>query len=109
MNLSASWWNMTPSEVRDEINQRIMNINAPTPSVFSVVDKVINRDNRITPIRIYASNNNSELPIILFIHGGALVGGNLNTHGNLARYLCSKTEALVVSVDYLNSPEGKFP
>ncbi|MBI5346798.1 MAG: alpha/beta hydrolase [Chlamydiae bacterium] len=28
---------------------------------------------------------------------------------NLARYLCSKTSAIVISVGYLNSPEGKFP
>ncbi len=50
-----------------------------------------------------------DLPIILYIHGGAWVAGNLDTHDNLARYLCKEVQALVVSVGYLNAPEGKFP
>lgn len=43
------------------------------------------------------------------LFGGAWVAGNLDTHDNLARYLCRETQAVVVSVEYLNSPEGKFP
>ena len=37
------------------------------------------------------------------------MAGNLDTHDNLARYLCRGVQALVVSVGYQNSPEGKFP
>ena len=37
------------------------------------------------------------------------MGGNLETHDNLVRYLCCHTLATVVSVGYLNAPEGKFP
>lgn len=106
---TLSYWDMKPSEVRKGINERIMKIEASTPNVFSVSDKVITHDNRITPIRIYKPNNTSNLPIILFIHGGGWLGGNLDTHDNLARYLCSQSSALVISVGYLNSPEGKFP
>ena len=45
----------------------------------------------------------------MLIHGGAFVAGNLDTHDHLARYLCSQAHAIVVSVGYLNAPEGKFP
>ena len=61
------------------------------------------------PLRIYTPNNSPKLPLILFIHGGGWVAGNLETHDNMARYLCQKAEAVVVSVGYTNSPEGKFP
>jgi len=106
---TLSWWDMTPEIVREKINQRIMSIEAPTPVVATVVDRTIHRDNRATPIRIYKPNTQNNLPVILLIHGGAWVAGNLDTHDNLARYLCSRTLAIVVSVDYLNAPEGKYP
>lgn len=105
----VSWWDMTPEILREKINQRIMDIEAPIPIVKSVQDKVTSSNHRTTPIRIYKPDAAGSLPIILFIHGGAWVAGNLDTHDNLCRYLCSKTNALVVSVGYLNSPEGKFP
>lgn len=106
---APSWWDMTPEVVREKINQRIMGIEAPIPTVSAVIDRIIHRDNRITPIRIYKPNTQDNLPVILFIHGGAWVAGNLDTHDNLARYLCSESQALVISVGYLNAPEGKFP
>ena len=58
---------------------------------------------------MYLPNQKENLPVILLIHGGAWVAGNLDTHDNLARYLCSQVEAIVVSVGYMNAPEGKFP
>lgn len=104
-----SWWDMTPGEVREKINARIMSIEAPIPPVASVLDRTIIRDDRNTPIRIYKPAAEENLPMILLIHGGAWVGGNLETHDNLARFLCSEAKAIVVSVGYLNPPEGKFP
>ncbi len=106
---AQSWWDMSPHEIRGKINQRILTTDAPVPSVRSVENLVIHSETRNTPIRIYKPADNGHLPIILFIHGGAWVAGNLETHDNLARYLCFNTNAVVVSVEYLNSPEGKFP
>jgi acetyl esterase len=107
--LAASWWDMTPLEVREKINQRIMNIEAQTLSVWAVENRIIENDSRSTPLRIYLPNEKKNLPVILLIHGGAWVAGTLDTHDNLARYLCSQVGALVVSVGYTNAPEGKFP
>jgi acetyl esterase len=106
---AASWWDMTPDEVREKINQSIMGIEAPVPTVGSVEDQVVECENRNTRVRIYTPAEGHHFPIILLIHGGAWVAGNLDTHDNLARYLCSETNALVVSVGYLNPPVGKFP
>jgi len=109
-NASApSLWDMTPLEVRKRINQRIMDIEAPTPPVWNIANRIIENDSRSTPIRIYLPNQKKNLPVILLIHGGIWVAGNLDTHDNLARYLCSQVEAVVVSVGYTNAPEGKFP
>ena len=110
--LSApSPWDMTPNQVRAMMNAKFLAIPAETPEVEDVKDITINNGNRVTPLRIYTPNGSHrrELPIILYIHGGAWVAGNLETHDHLARYLCRDVHALVVSVGYLNAPEGKFP
>lgn len=107
--MALSWWDMNPQEIREKINQSILSIEAPIPTVWSVKDQVVQCKNRNTPIRIYTPTEGNNFPVILFIHGGAWVAGNLDTHDNLARYLCSETKAVVISVGYLNSPEGKFP
>jgi acetyl esterase len=109
-NLAAqSFWDMDPKSARDDINNRIMSISAVEPKVDHVSDQVINIEGRTTPIRIYYPNNNHDLPVILMIHGGGWVAGNLDTHDYMARYLCHGVQAIVVSVGYENSPEGKFP
>lgn len=107
--LALSFWDLDPHEVRDLINKKIVGIEAERPYVFSVHDVKIEHEGRVTPLRIYVPNKCSQLPIVIFIHGGAWVAGNLDTHDNMARYIAKEAEALVVAVDYLNSPEGKFP
>lgn len=109
-NASAQpFWDMKPHEVRDLINKKILAIKAEKSEVKNVNSITITQSERTTPLRIYTPKESENLPIILLIHGGAWVGGNLDTHDNMARYLCREVQALVVSVGYLNSPEGKFP
>lgn len=104
-----SIWDRDPLEVRQEINQDIEEIEAAVSPVEQIINKEIEVTTRKTPIRIYQPQKGSDFPVILFIHGGAWVAGSLDTHDNWARYLSFKVEALVVSVGYTNSPEGKFP
>lgn len=109
-NASAqSFWDMKPDKVRDMINGKVLAVQAERPDVGNVNELTITRAERTTCLRIYTPKQVDHLPIILLIHGGAWVGGNLDTHDNMARYLCREVQALVVSVGYLNSPEGKFP
>src|SRR5262245_5453375 len=102
---NRSWWDMTPHAVRDAITARIMSIEAPTRSVYKVEDAKVEE----VPIRIYLPSEKRASCAILFIHGGAFVAGNIDTHDNLARFLASKTNCEVVSVGYSLAPEAKFP
>lgn len=106
---AESFFEMGPDKVREMLNTKFLAVEAETPEVFKVENITIKKDDRTTPLRIYTPNEKKDLPIILYIHGGAWVAGSLDTHDNLARYLCREVQALVVSVGYLNSPEGKFP
>lgn len=103
------FFDMNPYEVRNRINDRCMSIDAEVPEVGSTEDRSIEAAGRKTPLRIYTPSDGSRLPLILLIHGGAWVAGNLDTHDNLARYLCKNARAVVLSVGYQTAPEGKFP
>src|SRR6478735_435935 len=48
-------------------------------------------------------------PILLYFHGGGFFFGNLDTHDSICRVLAQNTPCLVLSVDYLLSPEHLFP
>lgn len=106
---AESFWDMSSDNVRKMLNEKFLAIEAETPEVYKVENITIKTDERSTPLRIYIPNEQKNLPVILFIHGGAWVAGNLDTHDHLARYLCRGAQAVVVSVGYLNPPEGKFP
>lgn len=49
------------------------------------------------------------LPVILFLHGGGWVVGDLDTHDPLCRFLAQGTGCAVLAVDYRLAPEHPFP
>lgn len=67
---------------------------------------------RDIPVRLYVpfgSGSSTGLPVVLFVHGGGFVSGDLDTHDVLARAIANGTHALVASVDYRLAPEYPYP
>ena len=64
---------------------------------------------RDIPIRIYKPNDLNEGTVLLYLHGGGWILGNLDTHDRVMRLLADFSGARVVGVDYALSPEYKFP
>ncbi|HEX6514302.1 MAG TPA: alpha/beta hydrolase [Nocardioidaceae bacterium] len=48
-------------------------------------------------------------PVVVFLHGGGFVFGELETHDAQARRLANRTGMAVLSVDYRRPPEHPFP
>ncbi|MBU2513573.1 alpha/beta hydrolase [bacterium] len=61
------------------------------------------------PVRIYIPRQQSNLPVVIYYHGGGWMLGNLDSHDNICRFLAKKSSAVVVSVDYRLAPEHAFP
>ncbi|KAF1019377.1 MAG: Carboxylesterase NlhH [Paracidovorax wautersii] len=61
------------------------------------------------PARIYQPRSDQPLPIILFFHGGGWVVADKAAYDGSARGLALETHAMVVSLDYRQAPEHKFP
>ncbi|MCT9078305.1 alpha/beta hydrolase [Streptomyces fulvoviolaceus] len=55
------------------------------------------------------SGGQGTLPVVLYVHGGGWVIGNVGTHDRLVRELAVGANAAVVFVEYDRSPEAKYP
>lgn len=60
-------------------------------------------------VRVYAPASDSPLPVIIALHGGGFVAGNLETLDPTCRRLAADVGAVVVNVDYRLAPEYPFP
>lgn len=61
-------------------------------------------------IRMYRpASGLTILPSVIFIHGGAFVACDLDTHDWGCREICAQVECIVFSIDYRLAPEYKFP
>lgn len=63
-----------------------------------------------TSIRIVRpKDNHSQLPVILYFHGGGWILGDKDTHDRLVREIATGAQAAVVLVDFSRSPEVQYP
>ncbi|WP_374679852.1 alpha/beta hydrolase [Hydrocarboniphaga effusa] len=78
-----------------------------TQSIAGTEDRVLAAD-RVSA-RIYTPNGTGPFPVLLFIHGGGWVIGDLDSYDGICRELCGAVGCIVVSVDYRLAPEHPFP
>ncbi|MDQ2757142.1 MAG: alpha/beta hydrolase [Actinomycetota bacterium] len=68
------------------------------------------RDGHSIQLRVYRPGHGTgPLPVVVFIHGGGWVLGNVRGYDPLCGFLADSVEALVVSVDYRMAPEFVAP
>jgi acetyl esterase/lipase len=81
----------------------------PNPNVV-LEDRTIPGPSGDLPIRIYTpAQGSGPRPGVLFIHGGGMVLGNLETDHLTAVMLCETLGVVLVSVDYRLAPEHPAP
>ncbi len=61
------------------------------------------------PARIYRPEGAGPLPTMVFLHGGGFVIGDLDTHDQICRRICSGADTVVLSIDYRLAPESPYP
>ncbi len=80
---------------------------APLPRVEAL--SIPADDGHPMPARLYAPSTDSGLPVLLYLHGGGFVIGDLETHDSLCRQLALRSGGAVVALDYRLAPEHPFP
>jgi len=61
------------------------------------------------PVRVYAPMPDDASDIVLFVHGGGHLAGDLDVYDASARRTAAATGMVVVSVDYRRAPEAPYP
>jgi acetyl esterase len=79
----------------------------PEP-VAHVEDRSIPGPDGEIPVRIYRPEG-GQLPVVVFLHGGVFVLGDLDMHDPVLRRLANAIPAVIVSVDYRLAPAHAFP
>ena len=60
-------------------------------------------------LTIFTPSNLAKKNIILYFHGGGWIVGSIRAYERILKYICFKTEFLVIGVDYRKAPEYKYP
>ncbi len=87
---------------------------APEPNpnatpIDYISDRTIPGPGGDLPLRIYRHGDGAGKPLLLFMHGGGFVLGNLDTHDDMARDLTAGSNCVTVSVGYRLAPEHPYP
>lgn len=77
------------------------------PSLPQVVDLATPGDGPVQ-LRFYRPSG-QPLPLIVYVHGGAFIFGDLESHDRTCRRLAVEANASVLAVDYRRAPEHPAP
>ncbi|WP_342617647.1 alpha/beta hydrolase [Rhodoferax sp. GW822-FHT02A01] len=100
---------MTPQQARQAYAGAADVLEIPAQARDRVEDfTVMARDGFAIPVRLYAPTG-SNLPVLVYFHGGGFTIGSIATHDVLCRRLSCLAHCAVLSVDYRLAPEHKFP
>jgi acetyl esterase len=82
---------------------------APRTPIHSVEDRSFQGSNGAIGLRIYRPSPARRLPVVVFMHGGGFVMGDLDSHDSVCHRLAFSSGAALVAVDYRRAPESPFP
>jgi acetyl esterase len=85
------------------------NVLPPVPFEGKIEERVVKTALRETPIRVYSPSVSGTYPVVIYMHGGGMVFGDLGFMDGACRYLSDKASCTVISIEYGLSPENKFP
>jgi acetyl esterase len=95
-------------EVREQCARELPLMGEPLP-VARVEEVVIDGPNGPVPLRVYHPDVAAPDRVLLWVHGGGWVLGDLELAEADCRRLCRANGAVVVAVDYRLAPEHPYP
>lgn len=100
----------TPIEARQAFNMLTPLADLPPEELAVIADMHCDGPAGRIPLRYYdARADRGDSPVILFMHGGGFVIGDLESHHPFCTSLAKELDLPVVAVDYRLAPEHPFP
>jgi acetyl esterase len=97
---------MTP-EILPMVRANMALIGQALPGVE--IETVRDFDASGVPVRFYRPASETQLPLLVFLHGGGWMLGDLETHDAMHRHLAARAGCAVLAVGYRLAPEHPFP
>lgn len=99
----------TPEQARAKLQALFESDTTPLPEIYRTEDRRIPGPAGEIPIRIYTPAAQPSLGILVYIHGGGWVLGDLDGYDRTCRKLANAAGCLVIALQYRLAPEHKFP
>lgn len=93
----------------DAISARLNARFWPAPDVTWRDDTVDRLDGQMVPIRTYRRAGSTERAVIVYVHGGGMIAGNLDVYNSRCAAYAQATGIPLVSVGYGLAPEHPYP
>ena len=108
---SYALWEPTPPVARERFRREMRVFRGRPTSVAAVRDIVVHGTGGPLRLRHFASADPaaSARPLLVYLHGGGFVIGDVETHDEPCRILCRDAGVHLLSVDYRLAPEHPFP
>ena len=97
----------TVEEVRAGDNMTGAGVSGP--QLHRVEDRTIDGPFGPIPIRVYSPHDEPGTPLMVYLHGGGWMLGDLDSADAICRHLASEARMVVASIDYRKAPEHSFP
>lgn len=79
------------------------------PVLADVRDTTIPSPDGAVPVRVYTPEGEGPHPVTVYIHGGAWIGGSIDSVDPTCRFLTAESRSIFVSVGYRLAPQTRFP
>ena len=106
---SGSIRDLSSEEARRRYREERATWNADAPELPRIEATTAPGPRREIPLRLYYPEAESALPLLIYLHGGGWMLGDLDTHDKIMRLLALESGAAVAGIDYALAPEHKFP
>ena len=78
--------------------------------IGAVTDRTIDGPGGPLTLRFYTPRGlTGDAPALVYVHGGAWIYGDLESHDAVCRFLAEEAQVRVIAVDYRLAPEAPFP
>ncbi len=96
-------------EHRFKRSRKLLSKDFSKKSSHSTTQKSTVSDVQVEWIIPNGITHNSQVPVCLYLHGGAFIMGGMNSHRGLGSFLAEKAQIRVLMVDYRLAPEFPYP
>jgi acetyl esterase len=86
-----------------------LSVERELASLEDVRDSVVQGPDGNVPIRVYTPEGDGPFPVLVWMHGGGFLLGDVESYDPVCRVLADELDCVVVAPDYRLAPEHKFP